>query len=262
MDCKGQTRLYASFLRHHVKNHIFEIIEECDKDMLNERERCWQDYYDVIGRNGLNCCLTKSKQKRYIASEETRRKISEKISGENHYMFGKKKSDDIKKKISESMKGDKCYRYGKKISPHVIKKTIETKKNKYGDNLNSWSRIKVITVDDMIIFDSLKQAANHLNLSHSFVSACISGKKLNKIGVAKYDDFLLNKDTILKSIAIDRLKDKKLGNNGNSKKIINSLTGEIYGTIKEAAISMGISVGSMYVLKSRKKLPEGLRIVL
>ena len=38
-------------------------------------------------------------------SDETRRKISEALSGENHPMYGKKHSDETRRKIAEAMKG-------------------------------------------------------------------------------------------------------------------------------------------------------------
>jgi hypothetical protein len=30
-----------------VENFSFEIIEECDKSLLNEREQFWQDFYNA-----------------------------------------------------------------------------------------------------------------------------------------------------------------------------------------------------------------------
>jgi len=57
-----QKKLYNSFLKYGVENHLFEVIEECDIDLLNERERYWQDFYDVL-KKGLNCRLTKSNDK-------------------------------------------------------------------------------------------------------------------------------------------------------------------------------------------------------
>ena len=54
---KTQPKLYRSFRKYKVENHIFEIIEECEIDELKCRERYWQDFYDVINV-GLNCKLT------------------------------------------------------------------------------------------------------------------------------------------------------------------------------------------------------------
>lgn len=32
-------------LEYGVENFSFELIEECDKDSLNEREQYWQDFF-------------------------------------------------------------------------------------------------------------------------------------------------------------------------------------------------------------------------
>jgi len=35
-------KLYRSLLKHGPENHIFEIVELCEKPFLNEKERYWQ----------------------------------------------------------------------------------------------------------------------------------------------------------------------------------------------------------------------------
>jgi len=37
--CRNQIKLYNSLKKHGFKNHIFEIIEECNWEELNIRER-------------------------------------------------------------------------------------------------------------------------------------------------------------------------------------------------------------------------------
>ncbi len=61
--CKGQTRIYNSIQKYGIENHTFETIEECLLEDLNRRERYWQDHYDVLGGNGLNCILTETDEK-------------------------------------------------------------------------------------------------------------------------------------------------------------------------------------------------------
>ena len=73
---KTQRRLSNSIKKYGWKNHIFEIIEECSEEDLNCRERYWQDFYDVLGENGLNCVLQECGGERFIISEETRKIIS------------------------------------------------------------------------------------------------------------------------------------------------------------------------------------------
>jgi len=58
--CPQQTRLHASFLKYGFEAHLFEKLEECSESELNNRERYWQDFYNVLSKTGLNCRLTSS----------------------------------------------------------------------------------------------------------------------------------------------------------------------------------------------------------
>lgn len=49
----GQPKLYDSFLSYGVEKHVFEVIEECEKDNLSEREKYWQQQHDCF-ESGLN----------------------------------------------------------------------------------------------------------------------------------------------------------------------------------------------------------------
>ena len=40
-----QNKLYPAMYSHGVENFTFEIVEECDRSKLNEREDYWQDYF-------------------------------------------------------------------------------------------------------------------------------------------------------------------------------------------------------------------------
>ena len=85
-----QIRLHNSLLKHGHENHIYEIIEECVVDDLNKRERYWQDYYNVLSENGLNCKLTETNEKRRIYTNESLEKFRVSNTGERNPMFGKK----------------------------------------------------------------------------------------------------------------------------------------------------------------------------
>lgn len=79
-NCRNQTKLYNSFNKYKVENHKFEIIEECNINSLNERERYYQDFYNSL-HNGLNCRLTLSLDKCGLISKETKNKISKSKKG-------------------------------------------------------------------------------------------------------------------------------------------------------------------------------------
>lgn len=97
-NVKGQRRLYNSFKKHGIENHVFEIWERCSKEDLNRRERYWQDYYNVLSPMGMNCVLQDADEKRRIYSKETKRRMSEaqKII---------KNTPEAKRKTSEKHKG-------------------------------------------------------------------------------------------------------------------------------------------------------------
>ena len=40
-----KNKLYPAMLKYGVENFTFEVIEECDRSMLNDREDYWQNYF-------------------------------------------------------------------------------------------------------------------------------------------------------------------------------------------------------------------------
>lgn len=98
LDCKEQVKIYRSLKKYGVGKHKFEEIECCPIEQLNKCERYWQDYYDVVGKNGLNCKLTTTNDKSGRLSIETCIKISNSNKG-------KPKSEEHKYKMSASGKG-------------------------------------------------------------------------------------------------------------------------------------------------------------
>lgn len=78
---KNQTKLYRSFKKYGFNKHKFEIIHYCLIDELNNLERYYQEFYDCISQNGLNCLLTESDSSPRVVSKETREKISKTLTG-------------------------------------------------------------------------------------------------------------------------------------------------------------------------------------
>lgn len=59
--CSGRgaigPKLYNSLVKHNSKNHIFEIIEKCSIEQLNDRETYWKQYYiDQLGWDKMLFC--------------------------------------------------------------------------------------------------------------------------------------------------------------------------------------------------------------
>ena len=112
-----QVRIYNSLQKYGYDAHTIEFIEECLVQNLNQKERHWQDLYDVIGENGLNCRLTATNDKSGFLSELSKNKLSIAkkkvvIDGEWREKFaynwsGKNHSEETKRKMSDSAKGKK-----------------------------------------------------------------------------------------------------------------------------------------------------------
>lgn len=70
--CKAQLRIYYSLKKYGWDAHTFEVIEECSLEELRTKERYYQELYDCIGINGLNCFLVSTDEKIEVYSEETK----------------------------------------------------------------------------------------------------------------------------------------------------------------------------------------------
>ena len=114
-NSKNQKKLHYSFKKYGIKNHIFEVIEECDFDDLLCRERYWQDFYNVLN-GGLNCELTNCGDIKKIRSQQSKDKQSEIAKGKNNVMYdnygklnpfyGKSHTEEQKKRWSLERKGE------------------------------------------------------------------------------------------------------------------------------------------------------------
>jgi group I intron endonuclease len=132
---KGQRRLYNSITKHGVDNHIFEIVEECEVEQLDEREIYWGHHFNVLGENGLTLKLGNGRQ---IVSQETKQKMSESIkgkkTGKESKGSGRKAgftySDEIKQKMREAKLNKPSNHKGSKDSIETLIKKSEAKKGK------------------------------------------------------------------------------------------------------------------------------------
>ena len=104
---KNITKLYDSLMKYGVKNHVFKVIEVCDKELLNKRERHYQEYYNSIDM-GLNNQFQGTETKKQVHSKSTIKKIRELAKG-NKRCLGRVLSEDTKRKIGNANKGKKSF---------------------------------------------------------------------------------------------------------------------------------------------------------
>lgn len=114
-----QPVLKNSLKKHGYDNHKFEIVEICDIESLNKRERYWQDYYDACNpKKGLNSILVNTDDKVRVFSEEMLLKMSERMKKNNPM-----KMQYCKDKISKALKG-------RVFTPEWLKKNSDAQKNR------------------------------------------------------------------------------------------------------------------------------------
>lgn len=171
---EGQTKLHRSFLKHGVENHIFEVVEECVEEELNCKERCWQDFYDVLN-GGLNCKLTTTEDKSGKVSEETLLKMSEASKGNQHWL-NKTHTQETKDKIGDANRGRK---YSDEINKKKGRKgRTSPMKGVFGKDNPISIPVVQLNLDMTFVknWDSLMDVKRELGFNICNINSCIRGK--------------------------------------------------------------------------------------
>lgn len=102
---KRTSIVHNSIRKYGWEAHTFEILEECDNEVLSEREIFWikeMDSYFMTNPNGMNMTTGGEKGARSWRHDiERRKKMSEKFKGENGTFYGKRHTEEVKKILSE-----------------------------------------------------------------------------------------------------------------------------------------------------------------
>ena len=151
-DCIGQPLIYRSLIKYGVKNHIFEIIELCNKEELNKLESYYIVLYNSFNSKcGLN--LT-SGGTNYLFSDISRRKMS--IAQKNKIV-----SKETRLKMSISQKNRPMINHETKLKLSYSKRKI------------------ILNVENGIFYYGIKEAADSLNISLSNLSKKLVGINFN-----------------------------------------------------------------------------------
>lgn len=195
-NCKNQRKLCHSFIKYGFDKHQFEIIEKCEIDQLNKRERYFQEFYNSIEK-GLNCKYSETSDKTGKLSEETKRMIS--ISSlkkeisiydiDGNYIQSFKSLKECSKvlsitsaSISAALKGN----------IHLLKNLYQVK---YGINVSKiesykeereynwknkpeihWTWVKIKCIEDDLIFNSISECADYYKVKRTSIQNVLSGK--------------------------------------------------------------------------------------
>ncbi len=172
-SCNYQKALQNSLIKYGWSCHLFEVIEECQIEQLNKKERYWQQFYDCAN-NGLNCRYQKTDGKTGIMSEETKNKMKGKrphfkmskehieklraINIGNSYLKGKKFTQEHKRSMSLAKMGG---------TPHNVRKV---------QNL--------LTKE---IYPSIHHAATSIGITYSKVYNCLTNRSINNLNITFYE---------------------------------------------------------------------------
>lgn len=167
----NQIRLHRSFLKYSIEHHIFEIIEKCSIEVLNERERYWQDFYDVIGPNGLNCRLTDPEGSPILFKENIKDSLSNSKKGELNPMFGKKgklhpwygrkHTEESKLLMSKALQG---------------RKFSKERRSRMNKNKKGWNSRKLILNTEIGVFYTKEELSSIMNISIYHIKKIIERK--------------------------------------------------------------------------------------
>lgn len=111
-------------LQNNLSRYLYKVlweVDDCSDNHLNQMEIFYIKKHDpkfnfTDGGDGISG---------YKHTEESKRKISEALKGENNPNYGKTLSKETRKKISETLKGENHPMYGKTHSEETKKKISE-----------------------------------------------------------------------------------------------------------------------------------------
>lgn len=147
------SRLQRAYNKYGEENFIFNILEVCNREELDDREDYYMKKYNSM-QKGVGYNLMGVEFKHYTHSKETRIKISESNKG-------KKLSLEARQKLSESKKGSKMPR-------EAIEKMRITKIGKFKGEENVCSKISNTEAEEILKFLYSNQELSIKNVAIKF----------------------------------------------------------------------------------------------
>lgn len=174
-NCKDYNMvIYKAMRKYGIENFTFEIIEECNEELLNQREQYWIAYYDSY-YNGYNSTLGGDESHIHLG------KPIELYDLEGNYITTYSNITEAAKAIGVSRSTIYGVLQGYRLSTKNYQfkivdntKIIKPYKSRQG------GKLKVYQKDDnnniINTFDSIKEAATTLKIDSSTITKCCKGK--------------------------------------------------------------------------------------
>lgn len=186
LKCKTQIRLLNSLAKYGYDNHSIGIVEECLLSNRNEREAYWGEFYDVLGKQGLNLRLPQGNTLYPVCREEQGKIHSQFMKGRKH-LLGHKHTEETKQKISLKTKGQNNPNFGKKHTPEQFKAQSERQKGLMAGEKHCFSK-KVIDTESGQIWNCIKYCAEELKIKYSTLASWLNGTNKNPSNLKHYNE--------------------------------------------------------------------------
>lgn len=169
-EAKGNRKnsiLYLAMRKYGIENFDFEVIEECTKEKLNEREIYWISYYDSFNK-GYN--MTQGGESGIIIKQEVVDKINE--------MWNQGSSiGEIEKELQGKVCKKTITKYLKLNPTYSIHESRARGAIRYKNPNYSSLHIKQYTLSGEFIAEyiSCKEAGNALNIDPDLIGRALNG---------------------------------------------------------------------------------------
>ena len=195
---KSVSYLHRAMLADGLENFVFEVIEEVDNSLLNEREIFWIKEYNSLSPNGYNLTTGGEGTPGFSRPQTTEERIKRKESTKKFYIKHPEakirasektkklwENDDYRKRVTESQKkyykehpdkflGENNPMYGKKHTEEALQKIrahAATRKIKI-------AQLDKDTLEIIKVFNGIKEAEKELNVSHGWLSKAARANKI------------------------------------------------------------------------------------
>lgn len=175
LGCADQTRIFNSLKKYGVNNHTFDVICECEQSELNEKERYYQELFNVIEK-GLNCRLTKTKNKEGFFSEETKTKMSLR-------QLGRVVSEETRLKLSKSKKGTfigSANPFFNKTHTEELRAEMSRVRKGTRIGLENVNSKLILDINTGVFYYSVNDLCKYSKYSKGYLSEILRGSKRNK----------------------------------------------------------------------------------
>jgi group I intron endonuclease len=155
LQCKQSIKLFNSLKKYGWESHIFEILEKCLLEQLNNKEESYILLFNSHVQ-GLNIKLASKPSWTGKKRPEHSKFLKENGSGLS-YKRTQEHKDNLRKKLS-----------GKKLSKNICEKISQ---NKIGKKTK-----KIICLETQQVFNSIKECSEYLNISKGCICSFVKGK--------------------------------------------------------------------------------------